>query len=270
VAATGVKRLLHCRSVFDLLDARPLRPLLARPRGFQLVRTAFRLLQRVTVPLRRSYYLSGAGQPFIARLPATVRRVLGLDDASAVGSTRIEIGGGPHAQKGFLHVDIDPGAHHLEWVAPAWKLPLADGWASEIVAVHALEHVEPSRLVETLQEWRRVLAPSGRVQVHVPNGPALMEAFVARPVQQKWPIMGSILGMYCSPEVRDPWGLEMRSDHQLIFDAPLLRWALESAGFTAVRDLTGTIEDRHTAPWRHLVQDYSLIAEARKPVEPRG
>jgi predicted SAM-dependent methyltransferase len=254
----------------DLPAEGPLRPLLERPRAFRAVRAGFRLVQRLTVPVRRRFYLSGAGRDAIARLPAPVRRAVGLDDLSAVGSRRLEIGGGPHAQKGFLHVDIDPGAHHLEWVAPAWDLPLPDGWASEIVAVHALEHVEPARLVETLQEWRRVLAPDGRVEVHVPNGPALMEAFVARPVPEKWPIMGSLLGMYCSPDVRAPDGLMHRSDHQLIFDVPLLRWALESAGFTAVRDLTGQTEDRHTAPWRGLVEDYSLIAEARKPVQLGG
>jgi SAM-dependent methyltransferase len=253
--------------VSDPRDAGPLRPLLARPRGFRLARAAFRALQRLTVPVRRRYYLSGAGRRLAGLLPQGARRALGLDDPSAIGSTRLEIGGGPHAQRGFLHVDVDPGAHHLEWVAPAWDLPLPDGWASEIVAVHALEHVEPSRLLDTLREWRRVLAPEGRVEVHVPNGPALMEAFVARPVPEKWPIMGSILGMYCSPEVRDPGGLEVRSDHQLIFDLPLLEWALESAGFAAVRDLTDVMEDRHSEPWRDLVPRYSLIAEARSPVE---
>jgi SAM-dependent methyltransferase len=199
--------------------------------------------------------------------PGPARAFLGLNDTSAVGSDRLEIGGGPHAQAGFLHVDIDPGAHHLEWVAAAWDLPLPDGWASEIVAIHALEHVEPGRLLETLSEWRRVLKPNGRVEIHVPNGPALMEAFVARPVEQKWPIMGSILGMYCSPDVRDPHELKRRSDHQLIFDVPLLHWALGAAGFNAVRDLTGELRDRHSAPWEPLVMDYSLIAEARKPVE---
>ena len=117
----------------------------------------------------------------------------------------------------------------------------------------------------TLGEWHRVLAPGGRVRVHVPNGPALMEAFVSRPVDEKWPIMGSILGMYCSPEVRGPGGLQLRSDHQLIFDLPLLVWAFESAGFADVTDLTGVLEDRHTAPWQELVPDYSLIVEARRP-----
>jgi hypothetical protein len=242
-----------------------LEPLLSRSRGFRLARAAFRALQRITVPLRRRLYLTGSGRSIAARLPSPVSGALGLDDPSAIGSTRLEIGGGPHAQRGFLHVDIDPGAHHLEWVAPAWDLPLPDDWASEIVAVHALEHVEPPLLLPTLEEWRRVLAQDGRVEIHVPNGTALMEAFVARPVSEKWPIMGSILGMYCSPDVRDPRGLSTRSDHQLIFDTALLEWALDAAGFTALRDLTGEVEDRHTAPWRALVPDYSLIAEARKP-----
>ena len=82
---------------------------------------------------------------------------------------------------------------------------------------------------------------------------------------EKWPVMGSLLGMYCSPDVRDPRGLMARSDHQLIFDVPLLEWALVAAGFGEVRDLTGEVEDRHSAPWRELVPDYSLVAEARKP-----
>ena len=243
-----------------------LRPIVDRPRGLRLARAGYRALQHSTVPVRRRYYLGGHGRRLVAGLPDGLRGFFGLDDESAIGSRRLEIGGGPHAQRGFLHVDIDAAAHHLEWVAPAWELPLPDGWVTEISAIHALEHVEPPRLVPTLQEWQRVLAPGGRLQVHVPNGPALMEAFQARPVAEKWPIMGSLLGMYCGPEAREPGGLSMRSDHQVIFDVPTLRWALESAGFADFRDLTGSVEDRHTGAWRDLVPDYSLIAEARKPV----
>jgi SAM-dependent methyltransferase len=245
-------------------DSALLRPLLARPAGFKLARALFRALQRATVGLRRGYYLEGRGRGWIARLPRAPRELLGLDDESAIGSRKLEIGGGPHAQRGYLHVDLDAGAHHLEWIAPAWALPLPDGWAQEIVAVHILEHVPPARLVETLAEWRRVLAPGGRVQVHVPNGPALMRAFEAGSVPEKWPIMGSILGQYCGADARDPRELRTRSDHQLVFDAPLLLWALEEAGLRDARDLTGAVGDRHTEGWRDLVPDYSLIAEARR------
>ena len=247
------------------LGSRSLRPLLARPRGFRAAGLAFRAVQRVTAPVRRRYYVDGRARDQVARLPEGLRRLTGLDDESAIGSRKLEIGGGRHAQRGYLHVDIDPGAHHLEWTARAWDLPLPAGWATEVVAVHALEHVEPPRLVPTLVEWRRVLASGGRVQVHVPNGPALFAAFVDGPVEDKWPIIGSLLGMYCGPQSRDPRELEMRSDHQIIFDEPLLRWALEEAGFVDVRDLTGTVTDRHTEGWRDRVPQYSLIVEAHSP-----
>jgi hypothetical protein len=239
--------------------------LLARPRAFVLARSAFRALQRLTVPIRRSYYLDGRRAGLVRLLPESVRRVVGLEDESAIGSRRLEIGGGPHVQRGYLHVDIDRGAHHLEWIAPAWDLPLPNAWASEVLAIHILEHVPPARLVPTLAEWLRVLQPGGRLQVHVPNGPVLMEALMTRPLPEKWPLMGSLLGMYCGPQDRDPRSLEHRSDHQIIFDFEVLRWALDAAGFTDVEDLTRTASDRHVVGWRDVVEHYSLIVAARRP-----
>src|SRR5205085_88279 len=155
--------------------------LVARPRAFALARSAFRAMQRITVPVRRSYYLHGRGAGLIRRLPASVRLLAGLEDESAIGSRRLEIGGGPHVQRGYLHADIDRGAHHLEWIAPAWDLPLPDAWASEVLAIHIPEHVPPARLVPTLAEWHRVLQPGGRLRVHVPNGPALLVVLMRSP-----------------------------------------------------------------------------------------
>jgi SAM-dependent methyltransferase len=221
-------------------------------------------LRRGLVRVRRRYYADGTGRRGVAKLPARLRRRLQLDDDSAVGSHRIEVGGGPYALPGHLHVDVDPRSGHLEAVAPAWSLPFPDAWAIEIVAIHALEHVPPPRLVDTLVEWRRVLRPGGRARVHVPNGPELMAALVDAPVERKWPIMGSILGMYCGPDLRDPRRLDVRSDHQLIFDLPLLRWAFEQAGFDDVQDLTETATDRHVEAWRGVVPHYSLVVEARR------
>jgi predicted SAM-dependent methyltransferase len=245
-----------------------LAPCLRRPRAYRLLRAGFHAAQRATVEARRAYYVDGEHEAVVRALPGQVRAALGFDDESARGTRKIEIGGGPHAQRGYVHIDIDPNAHHLEWRAPAWSLPLPDDWATEIVSVHALEHVEPHRLVETLKEWHRVLRPGAAARIHVPNGPALFESFVRLPVERKWPVMGSILGMYCSPSVRDPRGLSLRSDHQLIFDEPLLRWALESAGFRGIEDLTQTVRDRHDEAWDELVLHYSLIVDARKPAPP--
>jgi hypothetical protein len=204
----------------------------ARPRQW-----ARRLASRATVPVRRRRYLRG-------------------------GPRRLEVGSGDHPTEGCFHVDIYPWAPHLEAIAPMWKLPLPDNWAVELRATHSLEHVEPPRLVETLLEWRRVLAPGGFVQVSVPNGPAIMAAFTRAPLEDKWPLMGSLLGMYCNPESRAPESLRLRSDHQLVFDRDVLAWALTTAGFSDIEDLTEGADDRHSVAWRPLVDRYSLIMRA--------
>lgn len=223
------------------------------------------LAHRLSTPLRRGYYRRRGGAAMVPRLPAPLLRRLGLDDPSAVGSRRIEVGGGPFPQKGYIHVDIDPRARHLEAFAPAWKLPFPDGWAEEILAIHSLEHVHPRMLLPTLREWHRVLGPGGRVRIHVPNTRELLESFLGSPVDEKWRTMGAMLGMYCHPGVRGPDGLEVSSDHQLMFDWELLSWALESAGFDEITDLTGQVSDKHTHDWREVVPHFSLVAQAIRP-----
>ena len=222
------------------------------------------LAQRLLIPVRRRYYRGR--RPWLQRLlPPVVRRKAGLDDPSAVGSRKLEIGGGPFPHSGYIHVDVDPRARHLEAFAPAWELPFPDRWASEILAVHSLEHVHPRKLLPTLREWHRVLTPGGRVQVHVPNGPELVQSLFASPVPEKWRTMGALLGMYCHPGVRSPEELEVPSDHQLVFDWDMLAWALTDAGFAAVSDLTGQVDDSHTEAWREVVPHFSLVVQAIRP-----
>jgi SAM-dependent methyltransferase len=223
------------------------------------------IAHKLSAPVRRAYYVRESGTAVVQRLPRTMRRRLGLDDASAVGSRRLEIGGGPFPQEGYIHVDVDRGARHLEAFAPAWELPFPDGWAREIVAIHSLEHVHPRKLLPTLREWHRVLAAGGRVRVHVPNTEELLQSFLRSPVDDKWRTMGAMLGMYCDPTVRAPDDLAVPSDHQLMFDWDMLVWALEQAGFAEISNLTNELVDRHTHEWRAVVPHFSLVAEAVKP-----
>jgi SAM-dependent methyltransferase len=202
----------------------------------------------------------------LERLPGPLRQAIGVDDREAAKGRRLEIGCGPHPRPGYLHLDVDRRAHHLEWVARAWDLPLPDTWAREILSIHALEHVPPARLGYTLREWYRVLQPGGRVQIHVPNAPELMRAFLeSKDPHAKWRLMGSILGMYCSPEAESPEALQSRSDHQILFDYDLLHWALSEAGFVDVIDLSDRVDDRHTLAWARVVPQYSLIVQAERP-----
>jgi SAM-dependent methyltransferase len=210
------------------------------------------------IAVRRRHYVQKR------RVPSWLSARLDLDDEAARATRRIEIGGGPHPHSGFVHVDNDRDAAHLEALADAWDLPFPDGWAQQLVAVHVLEHVAPSNLQKTLREWHRVLQPGGSLRVHVPNGAALMHAFLNAPVEAKWRAMGSILGQYCGPSATRPDELWRRSDHQIIFDPALLSWALTAASFVDVSDVSDRVRDRHASAWDPVIPSYSLVVEARK------
>jgi hypothetical protein len=241
-----------------------------RIKGKRITRAAVskrvrRLVHALARPLRAAYY-GGRRTSLVDALPDPLKRYLGLDDPTAIGSRKIEIGSGPRPQRGYIHVDVARFDEHLEHVAPAWKLPFPEDWADEIVAIHSLEHIHPSMLGETLAEWLRVLRPGGRIQVHVPNNAELMERYRSADVEAKWALNGAILGMACGPEVRDPRQLSHASQHQILFDDELMSSALEHAGYASIRDLTPEVDDFHTDAWRDHVVKYSLVFEAEKPM----
>jgi len=218
----------------------------------------------VSAPLRRAYYMRGVRS--LAKLPTRFRGVVGLDDESGVLSRRVEIGSGFDPSPGYIHVDFDTRAPHVEYFSSGARLPFQDDWAEEILAIHVLEHVHPKHLFDTLAEWRRVLAPGGLLRVHVPDSRALMESYLAASSDHKWSLMGGLLGMYANADIRRPEQLEKPPDHKILFDRALLTEVLSEAGFVDVRDISALERDRHTDGWKSLLPQISLIFEARKLV----
>lgn len=228
--------------------------------------TAVRTMNAATRPLRRS--LAGGGAPWLARVPSPVRRALDLQGGE-VSPLRVEVGAGRFPTPGYVHVDHDHRARHLEHLAPVWDLPFADAEVDEILAVHTLEHVHPARLGETLSEWLRVLVPGGTIRVHVPNGPAVFDAFCRGSVAEKWALMNAFFGYASGPEVTGPEQLGAPGeppDHKAIYDYQLLESVLAGAGFFAIEDLSTVVVDRHTEAWREIVSPMSLVVRARRPL----
>jgi predicted SAM-dependent methyltransferase len=81
---------------------------------------------------------------------------------------KLNIGAGGRRIAGYTGVDMveRPGA---DIVAPANAIPLADGVASEVLAVHLIEHLVPWEVADTLKEWRRLLRPGGRLVLELPD-----------------------------------------------------------------------------------------------------
>lgn len=222
-------------------------------------------INRGARPLRWRYYVDRQATGLVARLPRRIRRGLGLDDDGALQGRRIEIGAGPYPTPGFVHVDVAPDADHLEARAFGDALPFGDGWATELLTIHMLEHVPPPRLRPTLAEWRRVLAPGGTLRVHVPDSAALMRLWLDTRGPERWALNAGLTGVYGSKDVRGPDEFPELADHQTLFDADLLRDMLAEAGFTNIEDRTRIETDRHTVGWRPLVENFSLIFRATKP-----
>lgn len=225
-------------------------------------RTPQWLCNSATRPLRRALVEGRAG--WLEALPAQIRRTLDLD-GGPVQPLRVELGGGPFPTPGYVHVDHDWRARHLEHLARAWRLPFGSSEVHELLAVHVLEHVHPGRVAQTLGEWHRVLRHGGILRVHVPNGPAVFDAFNRGPVSAKWALMTAFFGYGNGPELSSPTQFgphPVEPDHRAIYDFPLLQQVLDDAGFSDVQDLTETVTDRHTEGWESLVPRMSLVVQA--------
>ncbi len=212
-------------------------------------------------PIRRARCDGRAG--WVRHLPADLRERFELN-GGVVHPLRVEIGSGDFPSPGYVHVDADRTARHVEHIASASSLPFADGTVEELLAIHILEHVHASVLIPTLREWRRVLRPGGFAQIHVPDAATVFAAFLDSPPEHKWTVLIPIFGKTSHardgrPEARD---LER---HHVVYDFALLERVLLDAGFDAVEDVSTEVTDRHTETWRddRLIPRLSLVVRAR-------
>ena len=79
----------------------------------------------------------------------------------------LDIGaGGYSSDDKFTSVDL-----FTECDIPAnmWEIPLPDASVETIFSSNALEHISKNNVIETLQEWWRLLREDGKLQVIVPD-----------------------------------------------------------------------------------------------------
>ena len=120
------------------------------------------VVARVLTPLQR--YIVG---------PAKLRR------NSLKPQRRLEIGPGANRIAGFETLNVI-GGRQVDYVGNATqRLPFADNTFDLIYASHILEHVAWYQSAQTLKEWVRVLKPGGVLEIWVPDGFKIAEAFVA-------------------------------------------------------------------------------------------
>jgi predicted SAM-dependent methyltransferase len=85
--------------------------------------------------------------------------------------TRINIGCGGRILPGWVNVDVaaPPNGQAPDIIADLRSIPLPDGCAQEVMAIHVLEHIYEWEAPDALAEWFRLLAPGGRMVLEMPD-----------------------------------------------------------------------------------------------------
>lgn len=81
---------------------------------------------------------------------------------------KLNIGCGGRRLPGYTGVDVVQRPA-TDIIAPADKIPLADGCADEVMAIHLVEHLLPWLVPNALKEWHRLLKPGGILVLEMPD-----------------------------------------------------------------------------------------------------
>lgn len=141
---------------------------------------------------------------------------------------RLNIGAGGRRLPGYTGVDVvpRPGA---DIIAPANKVPLEDGVAEEILAIHLVEHVHLWEAPGLLKEWFRLMAPGGLLVLELPDIVKCCRNIAENyTMAGKHPDQAGLWGMYGDPREKDPfmghkWGYTFKTLSPMVAEAGFIK-----------------------------------------------
>lgn len=143
---------------------------------------------------------------------------------------RLNIGCGKHVLDGWTNVDAvrSPLARRdPEIFADVGKIPLADGCADEIMAIHVFEHVYRWESQKVLNEWARLLKPEGKLAIEMPHLVKVCQNVIAGRNDQL-----GMWGLYGDPKLEDSYMV-----HRWLWTTESLAPLLQEAGFGEIREV---------------------------------
>jgi predicted SAM-dependent methyltransferase len=189
---------------------------------------------------------------------------------------KLYVGCGEHVLPGYLGCDLRP-LDHVVLVARAWEVSRFCGELAEVYSRHLLEHLTWQEATATLVDWKTAIAADGCVRIEVPN----LDFAIAQWQQATWDDASLAnrfskarwghAGFYgwqreCDP-AREDYEPNYWDVHKSGYNAALLRYLLESAGFCEIEVWHETFTEKQMQ--RRGVKpddcrDCHLVATARK------
>jgi predicted SAM-dependent methyltransferase len=152
-----------------------------------------------------------------------------------VHGLKLNIGCGKRVMDGWTNVDVvaNPEAPRApEILCDAKAIPLPDGCADVVMAIHVFEHFYRWESEGVLQEWRRLLKPGGLLILELPNLVKCCENYLSGRMRGgKNPDQLARWGIYGDPRTGDrymnhPWG----------YSPEELMGLLHAAGFSGAKE----------------------------------
>ena len=141
---------------------------------------------------------------------------------------KLNLGAGGIEYPGFLSVDLYDKRANIPMNIT--KLDFSDNSATEIMASHVFEHLNPYHSVPILQEWLRVLKPGGKLSMEMPDIEQLCKSFLAE--TNYYTKMGILNAVYGSVNTTDVGGPdEITSPHLFGWWPESLFHHLQAAGY---------------------------------------
>jgi SAM-dependent methyltransferase len=178
---------------------------------------------------------------------------------------KLEIGPGPQRIDGFETLNVVAGQNVDYVLNAANALPFASATFALIYASHVLEHIPWYRTDEVLNEWVRILKPGGRLEIWVPDGLKICQAFVD--AEQRGSTDFMLDDWYRLNEQRDPcrWASgrifsygdgqgtrDHENWHLAVFSYRYLEQALRRAGCESIERLDRSHVRGHDHGWINL------------------
>jgi ubiquinone/menaquinone biosynthesis C-methylase UbiE len=160
----------------------------------------------------------------------------GASVAIPAAGLRLNVGCGSRTLDGWFNCDIErnPDApRDPDLLCDARAIPLPDGCASVVMAIHIFEHVHKWEAGELLAEWRRLLRPGGQLVLELPDLLKCCQNVVDGLVKGgKHPDQLGMWGIYGDDRTKNPY-----MAHKYGWTPKTLEAFLKEHGFSKVRHM---------------------------------